>query len=81
MDIALKGHFLTHMPHPVQRISDMIGLSSSNWMASMLLLIWGQNRKHALSHRFGLHLALSTTAILILAHRYQLFEERKISLR
>ena len=44
IDIALNGHFLTHMPQPVQRISDIMGLLFSNLIASTLLLTWGQNR-------------------------------------
>jgi len=38
MDIALKGHFLTHIPQPVQRTSEITGLLFSNLIASTLLL-------------------------------------------
>jgi hypothetical protein len=42
MDMALKGHFFTHMPHPLQRVSDMIALLPSTLMASTLLRTIGQ---------------------------------------
>ncbi len=41
---ALNGHFLTQMPHPEQRGSMTRGIPSSNVMASILLLTFGQKR-------------------------------------
>jgi hypothetical protein len=65
IDIALYGHFFMQIPHPTQRTSEIMGLPASNLTASTLLLTCGQNRWHSLLQRFGLHLAKSMTAILI----------------
>jgi len=44
IEMALKGHFFTQMPHPVQRDSTITALSFSNLMTSILLRTIGQKR-------------------------------------
>jgi hypothetical protein len=67
MLIALNGHFLTQIPHPLQRASEMIALSPSTRMASIRLLTIGQKLTQSLLHFLTLHRSWSRTAILVMA--------------
>jgi len=68
MEMALNGHFLTHIPHPVQSDSTITGWFPSNRMASTLVRTMGQKRWHNLSQRFGLHLSKSNTAMRVIVN-------------
>jgi hypothetical protein len=72
MLIAWKGHFLTHMPHPLQSNSEITALFLSIFMASTLLRTMGQKLTQTLSHFFTLHLSMSSTATRVMANsKYQ----------
>jgi hypothetical protein len=71
METALKGHFLTQIPHPVHRLSTITALLSSNRMASTRVRTIGQNRWQALSQFLGLHLSMSMTATLVICKSFQ----------
>ena len=66
--IALKGHLLTHRPHPIQRISEISTLIEvgSTWIQSFPDLLIGQAFLHSSLQFFGLHLSLLIIAILSL---------------
>jgi hypothetical protein len=66
MLMALKGHFLTHIPQPLQSVSAMIALLPSTLMASTLLRTIGQKLTHSELHFLTLHLSSSNTAILVI---------------
>ena len=57
--IALKGHFLTHIPHPMQRVSEMkhILLAFVTSMHILQILFGGHTSAHSYEHFFGLHLS------------------------
>ena len=57
IEMDLKGHFLTQMPHPLQSFSEIRILLSSNRIASTLLRTIGQNFIHNWLHFLGLHLS------------------------
>jgi hypothetical protein len=46
MEIALKGHFFTQMPQPLQSISEITAFLPSILMASTRLRTIGQKRTH-----------------------------------
>ena len=69
MDIALKGHFLTQMPHPLQRVSEMMALSPSTLMASTRLRTMGQKLTQSWLHFLTLHLSVSNTASRVIGKR------------
>jgi hypothetical protein len=67
--IASKGHLLTHIPQPIQRVSEMkqiveVGLTS---MHIFPVLFTGQVFLHSCLHFFGLHLSGLIIAILSLS--------------
>jgi hypothetical protein len=65
--VALKGHFLTQIPHPLQRDSDMTALSPSTRIASTRLRTIGQKLTQRWLHFLTLQRSLSRTAILVMA--------------
>ena len=68
---ASNGHFLTHIPQPLQMYSDTYALPSvSCLMASRLVLTMGQNLMHSYVHLSGLQRSLSTTATRIAWHLF-----------
>ncbi len=67
--IALNGHFLTHIPQPLQSFSLIMILFSSKRMASTLLRTIGQYFMHIWLHFFGLHLSYSITAMRVMGNR------------
>jgi len=44
IEMAVNGHFFTHIPHPVHKDSTMTAFPPSNRMASMWLRTIGQKR-------------------------------------
>jgi hypothetical protein len=66
MLIALKGHFLTHIPQPLQSVSAMMALVPSTRMASTLLLTIGQKLTQSELHFLTLHFSSSNTAIRVI---------------
>jgi hypothetical protein len=69
MLMALKGHFLTQIPHPLQRVSAMTALFPSTFIASTRLRTIGQKLTHSELHFLTLHLSSFNTAILVMAKR------------
>jgi hypothetical protein len=67
MLMALKGHFLTHIPQPLHRVSDMTALFPSTLMASTLLRTIGQKLTQTWLHFLTLHLSWLSTAIRVMA--------------
>jgi hypothetical protein len=65
--MALNGHFLTHMPHPLQSVSDMTALFPSTLIASTRLRTIGQKLTQSWLHFLTLHLSVSNTAIRVMA--------------
>src|SRR5665648_486019 len=57
--MALKGHFLTHIPQPLQRVSAITALSPSTLIASTLLRTIGQKCTQSRLHFLTLHLSVS----------------------
>jgi len=57
MLIALKGHFLTHMPQPLHSFSEMMILFSSKRLAYTRLRNMGQYFMNIWFHFFGFHLS------------------------
>ena len=66
MLIALKGHFLTQIPHPLQSVSDMMALLPSTRIASTRLRTIGQKLTQSWLHFLTLHLSVSNTAIRVI---------------
>jgi hypothetical protein len=66
MLMALKGHFLTHIPQPLQRVSAIMALLPSTLMASTLLRTMGQKLTHRELHFLTLHLSSFNTAIRVI---------------
>lgn len=66
MLMASKGHFLGHIPQPMQRRSEMkaILLVGSTSMQSLPVRTTGHDFLHSCRHFLGLHLSLLTMAIL-----------------
>ena len=66
IEMALKGHFFTQMPQPVQRRSKIVALSEpfSKIIASILDLTCGQYLLQTSSQSFGLQRSRSRTATL-----------------
>lgn len=66
--MALNGHFLTHMPHPIHRISAISAIVEVGMTSIQILsvLLMGQDFLHYCLHFFGLHFYLFTIAILCL---------------
>ena len=67
--IAEKGHFLTQIPHPTQRISEIeeiveVGMTS---IQSASVLLTGHPFLHYCLHLLGLHFSGLTIAILCLS--------------
>ena len=61
---ASNWHLLTQMPHPWQRVSDMIGLPLSPKVThSTPVLLRGQNLAHSWLHFLFWHLSISTAAM------------------
>jgi hypothetical protein len=71
MLMALKGHFLTHMPHPLQSVSAMTALFPSTLIASTRLRTMGQKLTQRWLHFLTLHLSAFNTAILVIANYYE----------
>lgn len=69
--IAEKGHFRTQIPHPMHRVSEMNAIfdSGATSIQSLPVLTTGQDFLHSCLHFFGLHLSVSTIAILPLSQR------------
>lgn len=67
--IAWKGHFLTQIPHPTQRISetDDIGEVGMTSIQSASVLFTGHPFLHYCLHLLGLHFSGLTIAILCLS--------------
>ena len=57
--MALNGHFLTHIPQPMHRASEMkhILLAFVTSMHIFSILFGGQTFAHSYEHFFGLHLS------------------------
>jgi hypothetical protein len=68
MLMALKGHFLTQMPQPLQSVSDMTALFPSTLMASTRLRTMGQKLTQSWLHFLTLHLSWSSTAIRVMVN-------------
>jgi hypothetical protein len=68
MLMALKGHFLTHIPQPLQSVSDMTALFPSTLMASTLLRTIGQKLTQTWLHFLTLHLSSLSTAIRVIGN-------------
>ena len=59
MVMALKGHFLTHIPHPMHKVSDMkhILLAFVTSIHIFSILFGGHTFAHSYEHFLGLHLS------------------------
>jgi hypothetical protein len=66
MLMALNGHFLTHIPQPLQSVSAIMALLPSTRMASTLLRTIGQKLTHSELHFLTLHFSSSNTAIRVM---------------
>lgn len=57
--MALNGHFLTHAPHPMQRISEMVDILEGlvTVMQGLPVLLIGQERLHSNAHWDGLQMS------------------------
>lgn len=64
--MALNGHFLTHIPHPMHRIYEIYAMTEVGMTSMHILsvLLTGQDFLHSCLHFFGLHFYLFTMAIL-----------------
>ena len=69
MLMALKGHFLTQMPQPLQSVSAMTALFPSTLIASTRLLTMGQKFTQSELHFLTLHLSSLSTAIRVMTKR------------
>jgi len=69
MLMALKGHFLTQMPHPLHNFSLITILFSSKRIASTRLRTMGQNFMQSWLHFLGLHLSWLSTAMRVMIVR------------
>jgi len=67
MVIALKGHFLGQIPHPIHKFSDMKAIFDSlvTSIQSRPLLTTGQDFLHSCRHFLGLHLSVLMIAIRV----------------
>ena len=78
MLMALKGHFLTQIPQPLQSVSAMMALFPSTRMASTLLRTIGQKLTQSELHFLTLHLSSSNTAIRVMGRRRLMMPTSKL---